>query len=579
MHASGQSLAALSAGRRALLRGSARVSRRARRRRHVQLLSPNSIANGRRSPILDFVSFTTSALVHAGDDRSVDGEPREPAAYRRSVRDIVGERPYAVGPSAIGMRDNPYGAGDDAQSRQYPAGDEPQRSAPARPAGRRLECRLLRALRLWRGRAIALGGAVGPFGLLHAPADSRSPGSTAWRFVSRLSRRARPRVRSRGAPMRAVEISAPREIQAFAAGNELWLANLMGEPRRVKLTAAMAGRIARLDAESFSPRSQDPDALDRLQAAVRGRRDRTRRATPACDCAPLEFNRRRSQLMPKFAANLSMMFTEHAFLDRFDAAAEAGFAAVEFLFPYDHPPEAIAERLARNRLTQALFNLPPGRLGGGRARARRAARPFRRIQVRASTRALDYVAATGVRRVHMMAGNASRTTRRPRRATAARFGTRRRSSPSAASTSCSSRSTRATCPAISSTISATRVVLIASLGLPNVKLAVRRLPSSDHAWRRDDGVPRRCSRIVGHIQVASVPSRHEPDGEELNYPYLFAEFDRLGYDGFIGCEYNPRGRNGRGARLVSALPEGLTCRCCSARSPTTTPAPRTSPTR
>ena len=69
--------------------------------------------------------------------------------------------------------------------------------------------------------------------------------------------------------------------------------------------------------------------------------------------------------MPKFAANLSMMFTEHAFLDRFDAAAEAGFAAVEFLFPYDHPPEAIAERLERNRLTQALFNLPPGRWDEG----------------------------------------------------------------------------------------------------------------------------------------------------------------------------------------------------------------------
>ena len=64
--------------------------------------------------------------------------------------------------------------------------------------------------------------------------------------------------------------------------------------------------------------------------------------------------------MSKFAANLSMMFGEHAFLDRFDAAAEAGFAAVEFLFPYDHKPEAIADRLARNGLTQALFNLPPG---------------------------------------------------------------------------------------------------------------------------------------------------------------------------------------------------------------------------
>ena len=88
--------------------------------------------------------------------------------------------------------------------------------------------------------------------------------------------------------------------------------------------------------------------------------------------------------MPKFAANLSMMFTEHAFLDRFDAAAEAGFAAVEFLFPYDHPPEAIAERLERNRLTQALFNLPPGEWDKGERGLAAPARPVRRIQVRAS---------------------------------------------------------------------------------------------------------------------------------------------------------------------------------------------------
>ena len=78
--------------------------------------------------------------------------------------------------------------------------------------------------------------------------------------------------------------------------------------------------------------------------------------------------------MPKFAANLSMMFNDHAFLDRFDAAAEAGFAAVEFLFPYDHPPEAIAERLERNRLTQALFNLPPGRWDEGERGTRGAYR-------------------------------------------------------------------------------------------------------------------------------------------------------------------------------------------------------------
>ena len=100
--------------------------------------------------------------------------------------------------------------------------------------------------------------------------------------------------------------------------------------------------------------------------------------------------------MPKFAANLSMMFTEHAFLDRFDAAAEAGFASVEFLFPYDHPPEAIGERLERNRLTQALFNLPPGRWDEGERGL--AALPGRFDEFKSGlTRALDYVAATKVK--------------------------------------------------------------------------------------------------------------------------------------------------------------------------------------
>ena len=112
--------------------------------------------------------------------------------------------------------------------------------------------------------------------------------------------------------------------------------------------------------------------------------------------------------MPIFAANLSMMFTERAFLDRFDAAAEAGFAAVEFLFPYDHPPGAIAERLKRNRLTQALFNLPPGRWRDGERGLAALSDRFEEFKS-GVVRALDYVAATGVKRVHMMAGNASHT--------------------------------------------------------------------------------------------------------------------------------------------------------------------------
>src|ERR1700737_1568619 len=111
----------------------------------------------------------------------------------------------------------------------------------------------------------------------------------------------------------------------------------------------------------------------------------------------------RGRQMPRFAANLSMMFTEIPFLDRFDAAAKAGFTAVEFLFPYDHPADAVGERLRRNNLTQALFNLPPGNWDAGEKGF--AALPDRFGDLQDSGRpALPYAQATGVKRLHLMAG-------------------------------------------------------------------------------------------------------------------------------------------------------------------------------
>jgi len=111
--------------------------------------------------------------------------------------------------------------------------------------------------------------------------------------------------------------------------------------------------------------------------------------------------------MPRFAANLTMMFTEVPFLDRFDAAAQAGFTAVEFLFPYAHPADAIGERLRRNGLTQALFNLPPGDWDAGEKGF--ASLPDRFADLQQSLRtALPYAQATGVKRLHLMAGLASR---------------------------------------------------------------------------------------------------------------------------------------------------------------------------
>ncbi len=250
--------------------------------------------------------------------------------------------------------------------------------------------------------------------------------------------------------------------------------------------------------------------------------------------------------MPKFAANLSLMFTEHDFLDRFDAAAEAGFSAVEFLFPYDHPAATIAERLRRNHLTQALFNLPPGDWAAGERGL--AALPGRFEEFKTGLDlALDYIEATGVKRIHMMAGNA-------RRADGEAEASYQRAIRHAAPVLVA-RGVELLLEPINSRnmpdyflndFNYTRD-LIAQLGLPNLKLQFdvyhRQILHGDVAMSF-----RALQPIVGHVQIASVPSRNEPDGEELNFPYLFAEFDRLGYDGFVGCEYNPRGltRDGLG---------------------------------
>ncbi|MBY5543006.1 hydroxypyruvate isomerase family protein [Rhizobium leguminosarum] len=243
--------------------------------------------------------------------------------------------------------------------------------------------------------------------------------------------------------------------------------------------------------------------------------------------------------MPVFAANLTMMFNEWAFLDRFDAAAEAGFAAVEYLFPYEAAPEAIAERLARNNLQQALFNLPPGDWAAGERGI--AALPGRFDALKADVeRALDYAAATGVRRLHLMAGIADRHDEDAASAY-------RRSVTYAAG-----RLAEKGIDLLLEPINGRNMPgyflndfgaaerLIAECGLPNLKLQFdiyhRQIIHGDVTIAL-----RRLLPIAGHIQIASVPSRNEPDGEELNYPYLFGEIDRLGYDGFIGCEYVPRG--------------------------------------
>jgi 2-dehydrotetronate isomerase len=243
--------------------------------------------------------------------------------------------------------------------------------------------------------------------------------------------------------------------------------------------------------------------------------------------------------MPVFAANLTMMFTEWSFLDRFDAAAEAGFTAVEYLFPYEASPAAIAERLTRNNLQQALFNLPPGDWAAGERGI--AALPGRFDALKADVeRALNYAAATGVKRLHLMAGLADPTD--------SEAATSYRRSLAYAAERLAEKGIDLLIEPINSRNmpgyflndfgAAER--LISGLGLANLKLQFdiyhRQIIHGDVAMAL-----RRLMPITGHIQIASVPSRHEPVGEELNYPYLFGEIDRLGYKGFVGCEYTPRG--------------------------------------
>ncbi len=243
--------------------------------------------------------------------------------------------------------------------------------------------------------------------------------------------------------------------------------------------------------------------------------------------------------MPRFAANLTMLFTEVPFLDRFDAAADAGFTAVEFLFPYAYPADEIGKRLHRNGLTQALFNLPPGNWDAGEKGF--AALPHRFADLQASLRtALPYVQATGVRRLHLMAGMASRND--PPAVAAFRKSVQWAAEflrPHGLDVVIEPINPRNVPGYFLDDFTFARD-LIAELKIPNLKLQFDiyhcQIIHGDVTMRLREMMP-----IIGHIQIASIPSRNEPDGEELNYPFLFAELDRLGYAGFVGCEYNPRG--------------------------------------
>ena len=244
--------------------------------------------------------------------------------------------------------------------------------------------------------------------------------------------------------------------------------------------------------------------------------------------------------MPRFAANITMMFTEIPFLDRFEAAANAGFTAVEYFSPYEFPVQEVVDRLERYRLTQALFNTPHGDEAAGESGF--ASLPGRFADLKRSLEtALPYALATGVRRVHLVAGVGNRknpdamAAYRKSVAHAAEF-----FAPHNIDVLIEPINPR-TRPGFFLNDFHFARDLIGELDIPNLKLQFDifhcQILHGDVTMRLREMMP-----IIGHVQIAGVPSRHEPDDEELNYPFLFAELDRLGFDGFVGCEYHPRGK-------------------------------------
>jgi len=246
-------------------------------------------------------------------------------------------------------------------------------------------------------------------------------------------------------------------------------------------------------------------------------------------------------LMPKFAANLSMLYQEHAFLDRFEAAANDGFKAVEYLFPYAFAKEDVAARLQAHGLQQVLFNAPPGNWDAGERGL--ACLSGRETEFRTGiVQALEYAAALACPRVHVMAGLLPAGT--PHEALYPTYINNLRWAAGEAAKQgvdvlIEPINTRDIPGFYLNRQDAAHAVL-ADVGAPNLKVQMDlyhcQIVEGDLAMKIRHDLP---TGGVGHIQIAGVPQRHEPDLGEINYPYLFALLDELGYSGWIGCEYRP----------------------------------------
>jgi hydroxypyruvate isomerase len=259
--------------------------------------------------------------------------------------------------------------------------------------------------------------------------------------------------------------------------------------------------------------------------------------------------------MPRFAANLGYLFTDRPLLERIDAAAAAGFKAIELQFPYDVPATAVRAAIEKNKLTILGLNTPPG---GREGEFGLAAVPGREKDWQALfSRALDYASAIGASAIHCLAGKVAPEQR-----------------PAADRVFIDNLARAADLAAAAKVTLLIEPIngrdrpnyflnhvehaadIIAKVAKPNVRVQFDfyhvQIVGGDLIHRLEKFLP-----VVGHLQCAAVPTRHEPDEGEINYPAVFEAVDKLGYQGWIGAEYRPRARTEEGlgwARKYGVVP-------------------------
>lgn len=257
--------------------------------------------------------------------------------------------------------------------------------------------------------------------------------------------------------------------------------------------------------------------------------------------------------MPRFSAHLTQLFTEIPFMSRFDAAAKAGFRACELRFPYDYPPQALAQRLMDSGLLNILFNLPAGDWAAGERGI--AALPGREQEFRDGlARALEYAEVLGTQMLHAMVGKVPAGADRVR---------------------CREVLSENLHYAAQVLAQTDRTLTIEPINPRDVKDYFLTTQAEAHAIRKAVGATnlkvqldfyhtqivegdlattlRQHIEHIGHVQIAGVPDRHEPDEGEVNYRFLFRLLDTLNYSGWVGCEYVPRGRTEDGLGWLKTL--------------------------